>query len=245
MSTRIDSWLVENGHFESREKARIALEAGVVDINGLPVQKASAKVSESDVVIIKANPLPYVSRGGLKLAKAIQTFQLDFFEKIILDIGASTGGFTDCALQHGAAKVFAVDVGSAQLHPSLRAHPQVTWWENLHIRDLTPDMLGEAVDVIVVDVSFISLRHIFPYLAQFLKRNGYVVTLIKPQFEMEERFRIKKGIVKDQKLHQQILEKLDIAADEHGFRRIDLTTTDADPQRKNVEYLAWWALSKI
>jgi 23S rRNA (cytidine1920-2'-O)/16S rRNA (cytidine1409-2'-O)-methyltransferase len=241
MSTRIDSWLVQHGHFESREKARIALQAGAVTVNGVVVTKASFKTSNADTVSVQqSTALPYVSRGGLKLAKAIQTFQLDFTNKTVLDIGASTGGFTDCALQHGATRLFAVDVGSEQLHASLRDHPQVTWWENLHIRDLSPEMLGQRVDAILVDVSFISLRHVFPYFEKFLKSDGFVVTLIKPQFEMEERTRIKKGIVKDQKLHRQILEKLEATAAEHGFRRQGITTTDADPQRKNVEYLAWW-----
>lgn len=240
MPTRIDAWLVQNGHFESREKARIALEEGVVEVNEQLVRKPSFKISDTDQVIIKAPSLRFVSRGGLKLEKAIHTFQLDFTGKTVLDVGASTGGFTDCALQHGATRVFAVDVGSGQLHLSLREHPQVHWWEGLHIRDLTPDMLGELVDFIVVDVSFIGLRHIFPYLPSFLKKNGMIITLIKPQFELEEKVRLKKGIVKDENLRRQILERVSAAAQEQGFVLKEITTTDADEQRKNIEYLALW-----
>ncbi len=240
MPTRIDAWLVQNGHFESREKARMALEEGVVEVNEQPVRKSSFKISETDQVVVKAPALRYVSRGGLKLEKAIREFQLDFTDKIILDVGASTGGFTDCALQHGAARVFAVDVGSGQLHPSLQEHPRVRWWENLHIRDLTLEMLGEQVDMIVVDVSFIGLRHVFPYLPPFLKKDGFIMTLVKPQFELEEKVRLKKGIVKDEKLRRQILEKVSESAQEQGFVLKEITSTDADEQRKNLEYLALW-----
>ncbi len=240
MLTRIDAWLVQNGYFESREKARIALAEGVVEVNGNPIQKAAFKITDADKVQVKAPALRYVSRGGLKLEKAIHTFQLDFSSKTVLDIGASTGGFTDCALQHGARRVFALDVGSDQLHESLRQHPQVSWWENLHIRDLTPEMLGEPVDVITIDVSFISLRHVFPYLSKFLKPDGWVITLIKPQFELEEKMRLKKGILKDEKRRQQILDKVIVAARAEGFDLQALTTTDTDKTKKNVEYLALW-----
>lgn len=240
MPTRIDAWLVQNGYFESREKARIALEEGVVEVNEQPVLKSSFKISARDQVVVKAPTLRYVSRGGLKLEKAIRQFQLNFANKTVLDVGASTGGFTDCALQHGAARVFAVDVGSGQLHPSLQVHPRVQWWENLHIRNLTLEMLGEQVDMIVVDVSFIGLRHVFPYLPPFLKKDGFIVTLIKPQFELEEKVRLKKGIVKDEKLRRQILEKVSESVQEQGFMLKEITPTDADEQRKNVEYLALW-----
>lgn len=127
MSVRLDTWLALHKYFESREKARIAIEEGTVEVNGQLIFKTSFKVAPHDQIEIKAPALRYVSRGGLKLEKAIRAFQLNFTDKIILDIGASTGGFTDCALQHGAAKVFAIDVGSDQLHPSLRIHPRVKW----------------------------------------------------------------------------------------------------------------------
>lgn len=240
MSSRIDIWLVQNGFFESREKARLALEQGVVEVNGKIITKAAYNITESDHIIIKAQPLRYVSRGGLKLEKAIQTFQIDFTDKIVLDVGASTGGFTDCALQHGAAKVFAVDVGSGQLHTSLQSHSQVTWWENLNIKDLKPEMLGELVDIITIDVSFTSLRHIFPYLLQFLKSNGIIITLIKPQFELEEKIRFKKGIVKDEQIRKEILQKVTQAAEEQHFKLLQSVPTDADGQQKNVEYLAYF-----
>lgn len=242
MPHRLDTWLVQHRLFESREKARLALELGVVEVNGKIVTKASQLVSESDQIAIKAQPLRYVSRGGLKLEKAIQTFQLDFTNKVVLDVGASTGGFTDCALQHGAAQVFAVDVGSEQLHSTLRNHPKVTWWESLHIKDLTPEMLGKAVDMITIDVSFTSLRHVFPHLSKFLNPDGLVVALVKPQFELEEKIRFKKGIVKDEQIRQHILQKVIKAAGEQGFQLQQSIPTDADGQQKNVEYLAWFKL---
>ncbi|MFN7118745.1 MAG: TlyA family RNA methyltransferase [Saprospiraceae bacterium] len=245
MSSRIDIWLVQNSFFESREKARLALEQGVVEVNGKIITKAAYNITGSDHVIIKAQPLRYVSRGGLKLEKAIQTFHIDFTNKVVLDIGASTGGFTDCALQHGAAKVFAVDVGSNQLHASLQHHPKVTWWENLNIKDLTPEMLGEAVDIITIDVSFTSLRPIFPFLLQFLKPDGIIITLIKPQFELEEKIRFKKGIVKDEQIRQEVLKKVTQAAEEQDFTIQKYIPTDADGQQKNVEYLAFFNTKKL
>ncbi|HMO39208.1 MAG TPA: TlyA family RNA methyltransferase [Saprospiraceae bacterium] len=240
MPVRIDIWLVQAGYFESREKARIALEEGVVSVNGSVVYKAASKVVGTDRIEVQGTSLPYVSRGGLKLEKAIRTFQLDFTDKMVLDIGASTGGFTDCALQHGAARVFAIDVGSEQLHPSLRNHPQVQWWEQLDIRSLHPEHLGVPVDIILVDLSFISLQAVFPLFAQFLQPHGALITLIKPQFELEERVRLKKGIVKDEKTRQQILDKIMDAAQAQGFQLQNLTATDADPRLKNVEFLAYW-----
>lgn len=240
MYRRLDTWLVQNAFFESREKARLALEQGVVEVNGKIITKAAYNITSSDHVIIKAQPLRYVSRGGWKLEKAIQTFQIDFTDKIVLDVGASTGGFTDCALQHGAAKVFAVDVGSGQLHASLQSHPKVIWWENLNIKDLTLNMLGEAVDIITIDVSFISLRHVFLHLPKFLKRAGIVIALVKPQFELEAKIRFKKGIVKDEQIRQNVLQKIKQYADEQGFRLNEYVSTDADGQQKNVEYMVWF-----
>lgn len=240
MSARLDIFLVQNGFFESREKARLALEQGVVEVNGKIITKAAYNITNSDHIIIKAQPLRYVSRGGLKLEKAIQTFQIDFKDKIVLDVGASTGGFTDCALQHGAANVFAVDVGSNQLHASLQNHPKVVWWENLNIKHLTPDMLGETVDIIMIDVSFTSLKHIFPHLLHFLKPDGTIITLVKPQFELEEKIRFKKGIVKDEQIRQQVFQKVIQAAEEQGFKFKQSVPTDADGQQKNVEYLAYF-----
>ncbi len=240
MSIRIDRHLTLAGYFESREKARVAIENGFVTINGQIIRKPSFLVTDADEVLVANEGLPYVSRGGLKLEKAIRAFQLDFKDKIVLDIGASTGGFTDCALQHGAAKVFAIDVGINQLHPSLRSHPQVIWWENLHIRELKPIMLGEPVDIIVVDVSFISLRQVFPLLLSFLKPQGLVVTLIKPQFELETKIRLKKGIIKSEALRRQALDAVSAIAQKEGFELRGIIPTDADETRQNIEYLAHW-----
>ncbi len=243
MAIRLDIWLVQNGFFESREKAQIAIAEEGIAINGKIVIKAAATVLATDTVEVLKRVLSYVSRGGTKLEKAITEFQLDFANKVVLDVGASTGGFTDCALQHGAAKVLAVDVGTGQLHPSLQHHPQVRWWEGVHIRELTLEMLGSQVDIIVVDVSFISLQAVFPLLPKFLKKDGFLITLVKPQFEMEEKIRLKKGIVKNKNLHEQVLDKIAASARACGFLLQNRTSTDADGQQKNLEYLAHWVRS--
>ncbi len=240
MATRLDTWLVQNGFFESREKAQIAIAQEGIAVNGKIVVKAAAVVLDTDTVEVLRRVLSYVSRGGAKLEKAIIEFQLNFADKVMLDVGASTGGFTDCALQHGASKVLAVDVGTGQLHPSLQHHPQVRWWEGVHIRAVTLEMLESQVDIIAVDVSFISLQAIFPLLPKFLKKDGFLITLIKPQFEMEERVHLKKGIVKDKALHRQVLDKIEASAQACGFLLQNITSTDADGLQKNVEYLAHW-----
>lgn len=240
MSNRIDTWLVQNNFFDSRQRAQMAIKEGKVWCNGKPVNKPSQWVQPGDSIEVEGDPLPYVSRGGLKLEKAIRTFQLDFTGRKILDVGASTGGFTDCALKHGAAGVFAVDVGAGQLAAALREHPRVVYYENFDVRQLSTQQLGNGqVDAIVCDVSFISLRHILPVFPLLLKEGGFVVLLIKPQFELEQRRALKGGIVKDPALRKQALEKVLSLAQSLGFQLKGLTETDAEEGKKNVEYLAW------
>lgn len=237
---RIDAWLVQNGHFESRQRAQMALKAGQVVCNGRPVGKPSHEVQPSDTVEVKGIPLSYVSRGGLKLEKAIRTFQLDFQGLVVLDVGASTGGFTDCALQHGAGKVVAVDVGTGQLAAPLRQHPNVVHYENQDIRQLTlVQMGGLPADALVCDVSFISLTHILPAFPPLIKPGGFAVLLIKPQFELEQRRALKGGIVKEEKLRQQAAKRVLDCAQGLGFRLVGMVETDVEAgERKNVEYLA-------
>ncbi len=240
MSIRIDTWLVQNGYFNSRQRAQLAIREGKVSCNSRVVGKPSQGVHSEDLVEVTGDALPYVGQGGLKLEKAIHFFQLDFSGKTVLDAGASTGGFTDCVLQRGAAKVFAVDVGTDQLAASLRAHPRVVFYENFDVRQLTTEQLaGERVDIVVCDVSFISLTHILPAFLPLLKKGGFAVVLIKPQFELEQRTALKGGIVKDPALREQALQKVLKLADSLGFQLEGLTETDVEEGKKNVEYLAW------
>lgn len=239
---RLDVWLVQRQHLPSREKARLTIEQGLVLVNQKIVRKAAFKISDTDEVLIKGSALAYVSRGGLKLEKAIRQFQIDFKEKRVLDIGASTGGFTDCALQHGALKVYAIDVGNDQLHPSLKNHPQVFWQEGLHIKDLSQQHIeSQPVDIIVIDVSFISLTRVLPLLPSFLKTGGSVIGLVKPQFELGGKVSIKGGIVKNQTLRQQALKTVLNCAVQAGFTLKNQTETDVEDERKkNVEFLVCW-----
>ncbi len=243
MPQRLDIWLVQQGFFESREKARLAIREGVVLANGRKVQKPAYQVEDGDVVEVRGAALPYVSRGGLKLEKAIREFGLDLRGKTVLDLGASTGGFTDCALQHGAARVIAVDVGEGQLHPSLRVDPRVVSLENTDLRQLRPDQLGgEGADVLLADLSFISLEHVFPFLPPFLRRGGLAVVLIKPQFEMKEKRRFKGGIIRDEQLRRRLVAQALGYAEAAGFHLEALAPTDADGQSKNVEFLALFSI---
>ena len=216
---RLDQHLVNTNHFESRAKAQQAIREGAVRVNGQVVTRPSEAVTDTDLIEVgAAESLRYVSRGGFKLERAIQAFGLDLSDKTVLDVGASTGGFTDCALQHGALHVYAVDVGNDQLHPALRAHPGVTSIEDQDLRTLRPEQLGgRAMDFIVIDVSFISLKHIFPHLRPFLRAGGQIVALIKPQFELEDRQHLKGGIVREEKLRQQVLRQVKEYAREAGF----------------------------
>lgn len=239
--SRLDVWLVTQGAFASRERARRAIETGAVKVNGRLVRKPSFSVGEEDHVEVEPTTiLRYVSQGGLKLERAIEAFGIDFREKIVLDIGASTGGFTDCALQHGAAHVYAVDVGTDQLHPSLRKHPQVTVLERQDVRQLQLSQLGgRPADLLTIDVSFISLRPILSYLPPLLQSDGRLMALIKPQFELDGR-RFKGGIVRDPAQRLEALRRVVQYGADAGLRCLQTEPTDADGREKNVEYLSWW-----
>jgi 23S rRNA (cytidine1920-2'-O)/16S rRNA (cytidine1409-2'-O)-methyltransferase len=235
---RLDVALVQRGMFESREKAKYAIENQTISLNGKLATKASIDVSETDSIELVSIALPYVSMGGLKLEKAILDFKLDFRQKTVLDVGASTGGFTDCALQHGAHKVFAIDVGSGQLHPTLQGKIEVISIENQNLKALTSSQLDdEKVDIIVMDVSFTSQIPLLPYLNTFLKKGGIFISLIKPQFEMESHRRFRGGIIKDEKIQQQVIRRVIDAAQENGLflqQVIEAPLQDG----KNKEFLA-------
>ena len=210
MKKRLDLILVDRGLFDTREKAKREIMAGNVIVNEQAVTKAGTNFKDTDELSIRIKDrLRYVSRGGLKLEKAIKIWNLDFRNKIILDIGASTGGFTDCALQNGAVRVYSVDVGTNQLDWRLKNDERVVSIEETHIKDLTTDdMENNRADFIVIDVSFISLTKVIPYLEKFLSENGQVVMLIKPQFEVGKEKIGKNGIVIDEKYHDEAIKKV-------------------------------------
>ncbi|MCR4962769.1 MAG: TlyA family RNA methyltransferase [Firmicutes bacterium] len=235
---RLDVLLVNRGLFPSREQARGAIMAGEVMVGEQKIDKAGTMVAADAPLRLLGERLPFVSRGGLKLDKALDCFAIDLGQKTVLDIGASTGGFTDCALQHGAAKVYAVDVGYNQLAWSLRNDPRVVVLEKTNARYLQRETIGEDVDFICSDVSFISLLLVLPpAVEQLLKPGGRVAALIKPQFEAGRENVGKKGVVRDKQVHKQVILKII-----EGFRSMGLTVqglnyspvTGADG---NIEYL--------
>jgi len=238
---RLDILLVEQGYFESREKAKAAIMAGLVFADEEPVDKAGTKISRKAALKVKGAVHPYVSRGGLKLEKAIKLFGLDLQGATMLDIGASTGGFTDCALQSGAAYVYAIDVGYNQLDWSLRNDPRVKVMERTNFRFTKPeDLRGPAPDCATIDVSFISLRIILPPLRALLPEHGRVVALIKPQFEAGREKVGKSGVVRDPAVHEEVLQTVLAFAGELGFRLEGLTYSPITGGEGNIEFLAYW-----
>lgn len=237
MKKRLDLVLLERNLFASREKARTAIMTGRVIIDGRKETKAGTMVAEDVKIEVSGHDLPFVSRGGLKLEKAITAFGLAFSGRVILDIGASTGGFTDCALQHGAAKVYAVDVGYAQLAWSLRSDDRVVVLEKVNARYLTAQQVPEKVDFITVDASFISLKKLIPPLADFLTEGGAFVALIKPQFEAGREQVGKKGVVRDPAVHREVLHNLCAFFQENEWYVHGLTFSPVKGPEGNREYL--------
>lgn len=241
---RLDVLLVEQGFYESREKAKAAVMAGLVLVNEVPADKAGMKVPRDAAIRVKGQVHPYVSRGGLKLEKAIRTFGIAMDGRTMLDIGASTGGFTDCALKHGAGFVYAVDVGYNQLDWSLRNDPRVAVMERTNFRYMTPDMLkGPVPDLATIDVSFISLKLILPVLKTVLAEGGDTVALIKPQFEAGREKVGKSGVVRDPETHVEVLESVLSFAAREGFALIGLTYSPITGGEGNIEFLAHWRLA--
>ena len=228
---RLDVLLVEQGFFDSRENAKRHIMAGIILVNDVPVDKAGTKVPVDAKLRIKGHVMPYVGRGGYKLEKALKTFHID--------IGASTGGFTDCALQNGAAKVFAIDVGTNQLDWKLRSNPQVVNMEKTNIKVVTEDTLGEKVDFISTDVSFISVLKIIPAVKSILKEDGSMAILIKPQFEAGKDKVGKGGIVREPEIHEEVVSDTLAAFEEEGFHCWDLTFSPIKGGSGNIEFLAY------
>ena len=236
---RLDKFLVEKNYFASREKARDAILQKTVQVNGVIIEKPSKEIEENSTIEIMDIFNRYVSRGGLKLEKAIRDFALDFTDKKVLDVGASTGGFSDCALQHGARFCYAIDVGKEQLHPSLRKNNLITSIEEKDFRAITPeDLHSERFDFIVADVSFISLTCLLPCFNPFLSENGQLILLIKPQFEAGISFLNKNGIVTNEKGYKIAIQKVISEALNQGFHLNNLAISTLFELQKNVEFLA-------
>jgi 23S rRNA (cytidine1920-2'-O)/16S rRNA (cytidine1409-2'-O)-methyltransferase len=237
MKMRLDRLLVERGLAESREKAQALIMAGEVLVGGQKASKPGHTVAEDAAVEVLARP-PYVSRGGLKMAGALTGFGIDVTDKVCLDVGASTGGFTDALLQAGAARVHAVDVGAGQLAWSLRTDPRVVVHEGINARELSFAPIGERVDLIVCDVSFISVTLILPAIVPLLQPGGQMVILIKPQFEVGRGQVGKGGIVRDPALHQAACDRVRNAVEEFGFRT-DIIESPIHGAEGNKEFLLY------
>ncbi len=236
---RLDVSLVQRGLLESRQKAQAMIMAGQVYVDGVPVTKAGTQVEETARLEVRGPALPYVSRGGLKLEKAMECFPIVLQGAIAADIGASTGGFTDCMLQHGAAKVYAVDVGYGQLAWKLRQDPRVICLERTNARYLTEEQIPDLLDFASVDVSFISLKLILPTLVQRMGPNGRAVCLVKPQFEAGKEKVGKKGVVRDPAVHLEVLEHFLDHASQAGFFVSGLTWSPIRGPEGNIEYLGY------
>ena len=236
---RIDSFLCEKGYFESREKAKKALLDFRVSVNGKTITKASFNVDDNDIVSVKENEKSeYVGRGGIKLEHALDKFRIDVCGFRAIDIGASTGGFTDCLLQRGAEKVYAVDIGHGQLHKSLAENERVINLEGVNARELTASIVeNEPCDIAVSDLSFISQKLVVPCVRNVLKRGGILVILIKPQFEAGRENLNKNGIVKSEKVRLRVVEDIVSFVEDEGYEHIGSTVSPITGGSGNTEYL--------
>lgn len=234
---RLDIAVAQRGLAESREKAKALIMAGQVYLNGQKELKAGATVKPDDEIEVRGSRNPFVSRGGLKLQKAAEKFDIDLADCICMDIGASTGGFTDCMLTHGAKKVYSIDVGYGQLAWKLRTDERVVNMERTNFRYVTHEQIPEDIDFASVDVSFISLKIILPVLRELLKGDGQAVCLIKPQFEAGREKIGKKGVVRDPQVHIEVIENIVAFALENGFDVKNLDFSPIKGPEGNIEYL--------
>lgn len=237
--TRLDVAVFEQGYAPSREKAKALIMAGIVYVNNQKVDKAGFELKEGDVLEVRGKTLQYVSRGGLKLEKAMQEFPITLEGKVCMDVGASTGGFTDCMLQNGAVKVYSVDVGYGQLAWKLRIDERVVNLERTNFRYATREQILDEIDFASVDVSFISLKHILPNLNTLLAPDGQAVCLIKPQFEAGKEKVGKKGVVRDLNVHLEVVENVINLAVENGFSVMGLQFSPIKGPEGNIEYLIY------
>lgn len=239
MKQRLDVALTERGLVASREKAKVVIMEGLVYVNGQKSDKAGAQVKDDDKIEIRGEALRYVSRGGKKLEKAMEVFPISLQNSVCIDIGASTGGFTDCMLQNGAVKVYSVDVGYGQLAWSLRTDERVVNLERTNIRYITEEQIPEPVDFASVDVSFISLTLVLPVAYRLLKENGQMVCLVKPQFEAGKDKVGKKGVVREPEIHKEVIRKVADCAKELHFILSGLDFSPIKGPEGNIEYLLY------
>ena len=237
MKERLDVLLVKRGLAESREKAKAIIMSGIVYVDDIKEDKAGASFSEGAKIEVRGNTLRYVSRGGLKLEKAVDEFGVVLQDKIAMDVGASTGGFTDCMLQNGAVRVYAVDVGHGQLAWKLRNDPRVICMEKTNIRYVTSEDIEDIIDFASIDVSFISLKKVLLPVRELLSDVGQVVCLIKPQFEAGREKVGKKGVVRDPHVHEEVIHMIVDYARENGYRTLHLDYSPVKGPEGNIEYL--------
>ena len=241
---RLDTGLVEQGFFNTRSKAQAAIMAGQILVNDLKIDKPGTQVTDEVKIKIIGNKLPYVSRGGLKLEKALKVFPISLNDKTVADIGASTGGFTDCSLQNGARKVYAIDVGYGQLAWSLRNDERVVNMERTNVRYLDETSLPEKIQIATIDVAFISLDKVLPAVRKLLSTDGCVIALIKPQFEAGRDKVGKKGVVREPKVHEEVIEKVIEMAKEEKFGIGGLDYSPIKGPEGNIEYLLYLTLNE-
>ncbi len=237
MKTRLDVLMVQRGLAESREKAKAVIMSGNVFVDGQREDKAGASFGEKSVIEVKGKPLKYVSRGGLKLEKAMEHFDVSLTDRVCMDVGSSTGGFTDCMLQNGARKVYAVDVGTNQLAWKLRQDSRVVVMERTNIRYVTKEQIPEPVEFASIDVAFISLTKVLGPVKELLTQDGDVVALIKPQFEAGREQVGKKGVVRDRKVHLEVIRRVMDHAQSIGFAAQELEFSPIRGPEGNIEYL--------
>lgn len=236
---RLDAYLTEQGLFETRSRAQAAIMAGQVLVDEMKIDKPGTSVKEGAKIRILGDQLRYVSRGGLKLAKTLQKFPVSVAGKVMADIGASTGGFTDCALQNGAVRVYAIDVGYGQLDWKLRNDPRVINMERTNARLLEADSLPEPIEAASIDVAFISLEKILPAVRKLLAADAFVIALVKPQFEAGKENVGKKGVVRDPVVHKEVLRRIIAFAEQEGFGIGGLDYSPVKGPEGNIEYLLY------
>ncbi|WP_123053579.1 TlyA family RNA methyltransferase [Clostridium sp. JN-1] len=241
---RLDILLVKKGIFTSRERAKASIMAGEIFVNNQRIDKCGQKVDENSNVEFKGKHMPFVSRGGLKLEKAIKNFNIDLSDKVCMDIGASTGGFTDCMLQNKAKKVYSIDVGYGQFAWKLRIDERVVCMERTNIRYVKPEDIGELTDFASIDVSFISLKKVIPVVLELLKENGEIMALIKPQFEAGREKVGKKGVVKEKSTHEEVVRDIVNFLDKYNVKIINLDYSPIKGPEGNIEYLIYFTKSK-
>ena len=234
MKKRLDVLIFERGLCETRSKAQAIVMEGIVLVDGKKITKSGTQVDDTALIEIEKQN-PYVSRGGLKLESVMKLFEIDFTDKVCIDIGASTGGFTDCMLQHGAKKVYAVDVGTAQLHYKLRNDKRVVNIENVNFRYFDKNLLKDIIDVITIDVSFISLDKILPLASEIISVTGIIIAMIKPQFELEPN-EIKKGVVRNEELRQKAINKIKDFSEKLNLEILKEQDSGVKGARGNLEH---------